>query len=276
VHEDAAVNAKRQKFVNYLTGLLPLLQNNFQHSGDPLLQKLANPEYTDYLLPFRQRAPTMELAMITIYSDPDELRTPVGLFNALCFRGVFYGSPWARKRLRWFDSYNDWIGYHKLLGREDSHFVNLTCYGSCQVSRELSNIEIYWQKCNTWPTFLGPSNSTPSLEKIYKYLLSFHNIGKLSALLLIGDFIESRVIEMPSAKCWGEFVGMVGMGALKGLQNLGLLKSKASSTDVQIAFTGLHDYIIDTISQDDLELMGYNVVMLEHGLCKLNRVGRLL
>jgi hypothetical protein len=95
-------------------------------------------------------------------------------------------------------------------------------------------------------------------------------------MLLIGDFIEAGVIEMPSASSWAEFVTAVDKGGLKGLQNLGLLESNASSANVQMAFIGLHNYIIHTISQKNLELMGYNVVMLEHGLCKMNRVEQFL
>ena len=49
----------------------------------------------DYLIPFRQHAPCAARASQTIYADHSEISSIAGLFNILCYRGVFYGSLWA-------------------------------------------------------------------------------------------------------------------------------------------------------------------------------------
>ena len=65
----------------------------------------------DYFLPFRRHAPSLANARCKIYAEVDRLTssTGVGLFNVLAFRGVFFGSPFAKSdRFRWFDQFEDW------------------------------------------------------------------------------------------------------------------------------------------------------------------------
>jgi hypothetical protein len=77
----------------------------------------------DYYLPFRQCAPTMKQAMDVLYSNCDHLLTSQGFANVLAFRGIFYGSDFARDDFQYFNSREEWDAfYHEkeaILGSEE-------------------------------------------------------------------------------------------------------------------------------------------------------------
>jgi len=89
---------------------------------------------------------------------------------------------------------------------------------------------------------------------------------------MVGDLALCGFIGMPTAEKMGELVARVGKSAKDGLKVLGLLPIDAEGERVKVAFVKLHGYImanLDTCSRQD---MGYNVVMLEHALCKYKRI----
>jgi hypothetical protein len=265
------------KMIVYLQALKPIAEMGIESqvsSGIPLLRAVAL--RPDKLLPFRQLAPAMRGAMSTIYSEPDRLQTRAGLFNALCFRGMFYGSEWASTHLQWFESYHAWDQYRANWDGPEASFINKTCYGICQAGRDLCHALNYWQGSLDWPKFLGQSRGKGELNRLFKYLRAFDNIGDLSALLLLGDLVEGNVLDMPDAFEWGEIVANVKKGAAKGLDKLGLLPPKSKASDIQHAFVALHEHIMANVSMEDRTVMGYNVIMLEHALCKRNRVSKYL
>ena len=96
-------------FLDYLQHLIPLVKNGFsmyENFPDLILCRIA--KSPDRLLPFRQKAPTVVKAFDVIYRNTDDLCTRAGLFNVLMFRGVFYGSPFAKNDLRWFNTLDEW------------------------------------------------------------------------------------------------------------------------------------------------------------------------
>jgi hypothetical protein len=289
-------------FLNYLHKLKPFLLNGiaaYQNSCDSMMQRIA--KRPDFLLPFRQKAPMIEKAMCTIYSDTARLRTPEGLWNILSFRGVLYGSIYATEDLQWFNTYEEWDAYYKTstkyksLGQKkkgkdkdagknispdnkdkEGYFVNICAYGFNNKSRQIENIASYWAECHRWTSFIDVKRS---VKEVYDFLNQkidsqkiFVNIGPLAALLVCGDLIEAGVIAMPTIEDWANLIYDVGKGATKGLQRLGLVGETFTRPDVINAFKKLDNFLDQNISSDDRDLMGYNIVMLEHSLCKFTRV----
>lgn len=100
----------------------------------------------------------------------------------------------------------------------------------------------------------------------------FFGIGPLIALLICGDLVMAGLIRMPSKQEMGFLIADVGKGAKAGLEKLGLIGPSASKTDICNAFVAVCDYLEEHFTTDEKNLIGYNVVMVEHGLCKYSRL----
>lgn len=269
-------------FLNYLQELKPLLLNAFATytaSKNRTLRLVAN--RPDFLLPFRQKAPTMEKALETIYSDVDRLLTPEGLWNILTFRGATYGSLYAEHDLEWFDSCSEWDEYYEAStkSRHDQkslYFINICAYGFNNKRRSIDNIPLYWAERHRWTSFI---QKQPTVEKMFKFLIQsnggkkvFGNIGKLTALLVCGDLVELGILEMPSIDEWAGLIYNVRKGATCGLRSLALLDENFTKDEVIQAFKTLDTFLQENLTNEDCGLMGYNIIMLEHALCKFTRI----
>jgi hypothetical protein len=269
-------------FFNYLRELKPLLLNGFAMyttSSNRTLRLVA--KRPDFLLPFRQKAPTIERALGTIYSDVDHLLTPEGFWNILMFRGITYGSLYAKDDLEWVNSDTEWQKYYKtskktLKGNKERYFVNVCAYGFNNKWRTMDNASSYWAERHSWTSFI---QKQPKVEELYKFLTGkrvrkaiFPNIGGLSALLICGDLVEAGILDMPTIEEWASLIYTVQKGATYGLQCLALLGETFSKEEVIDAFKTLDTFVLETLTDEDCELMGYNIIMLEHSLCKFTRI----
>ena len=277
------------KVLQFLRHLLPLVH---PPSGTPTTGKVISKIISDldYYMPFRQHAPSMMNARRAIYNDLGRLACDdgVGFFNVLAFRGVFFGSPFARSnRFRWFESFKDWSrfkdeGLEEALKvcptKEEDYYVKKNCYGSIQTTRSLKLLEAYWKQRHTWNDIFNKQTS-PTVEEVYNWLVArenntskFFNIGSLTALLICGDLIEAGILPMPSSLELGQLIYKVGKGAKAGMVMLGLVKEEVKEEVFCNTFSMLDSHIENALEVEEKEAMGYNVVMLEHTLCKMKRL----
>ena len=255
-------------------------------SGDVIKKVKSN---LDHFLPFRQHAPSLAKARHEIYADIHRLASPtgVGLFNILAFRGVFFGSPFAQSdRFKWFYQYEDWEHFRidekeeatKNGQIEEEYYVKRNCYGRTQKERSTKLIEGYWKQRNLWNSMFNKTTK-PTVKEVFDWLTSndngvsrFRNIGSLTALLICGDLIEAGLILMPSSREFGELIFRVGRGGKEGMILIGLVKKEAQKEELCEAFQSLDLALQRELTQDEKDAMGYNVVMLEHSLCKIKRL----
>lgn len=282
--------------MNFLRHLLPILSPSFvPPQNNTILAKVFN--NLDYYLPFRQHAPSLSNARQQIYADIDRLAhdNGVGFFNILAFRGVFFGSPFAQSdRYQWFSSLTDWENFQatekdeedKYVGEE--YYVKKSCYGQAQTARNLSLLSSYWDRRLLWKDFFNGSEK-PSVTRVYRWLISsekdekddatkktttlFPNIGKLSALLICGDLVEAGVLDMPSTREWAMSVLKMGKGSKAGMETCCLVKIGCDNEEFCNAFVSLDKALQSELTKEEKDAMGYNIVMLEHALCKIKRVG---
>ena len=232
-------------------------------------------------MPFRQHAPSLMNARRVIYSNPSRLayKDGVGFFNTLAFHGVFFGSPFAQSNhFRWFESLEDWNDFKEEDQEEEKYYVKKNCYGRSQTQRSLELLPKYWRQRKAWNDIFNKSRP-PTVEELYAWLVSkenghskFHNIGPLTALLICGDLVEAGIVPMPSSHELGQLIFKVGKGAQQGMIMLGLVSEGANEEDFCTAFSSLDTYIQSELEVEGKERMGYNVVMLEHTLCKMKRL----
>ena len=142
----------------------------------------------------------------------------------------------------------------------------------------LKILPAYWTQRRSWNDMFNKS-TMPTVEQVYNWLTSrengvtkFYNIGTLTALLICGDIIEAGIMPMPSSYEMAQLICKVGKGAQDGMQLLGLVRTGADRNDFINAFVSLDAYIEGMLGEEEKRAMGYNVVMLEHALCKMKRL----
>jgi hypothetical protein len=268
-----------------LRHLLPLLSPSFVPTTTGKIIKKVSSDL-DFYLPFRQHAPSLANARQKIYADVDQFpgEDGAGFFNILAFRGVFFGSPFAQSdRYLRFNTFSDWEKFQveesevaKKLGEdgeEEKYYVKRSCYGRSQKDRSTQLLSKYWDQRQQWSAkFNRPTK--PTITEVHKWLKSslFPNIGGLSALLICGDLIEAGMLPMPTAHEWGGLIFSLDMGAKDGMEMLGLIKKKAGREEVMEAFVSLNLALQQELKEAEKVEMCYNVVMLEHALCKIKRL----
>ena len=279
--------------VTFLRHLLPVLSPSFAPPHkDKLLTKVFRKP--DYYLPFRQHAPSLANARQEIYADLDRLEGDdgVGFFNILAFRGVFFGSPFAQSnRYRWFDSFDDWELFKSAESEEankyegEEYYVKKNCYGQSQTGRELALLSSYWNQRLLWNDMFNKPDKPP-VTHVFRWLTSrftdnrtkktstlFPNIGDLTAMLICGDIVEAGILPMPSASEWAMSVYKMGKGSKDGMEMCGLTRQGCSKEEFCAAFESLDQALQIELREEEKEAMGYNVIMLEHTLCKIKRIG---
>jgi hypothetical protein len=283
-----------------LRHLLPIIRSssNLPIASSSKLSKLSIAEKLtakvksnlDFYLPFRQHAPSLKNARREIYADLhlSDCKDGVAFFNILAFRGVFFGSPFSKsEHFQWFESYEEWEEFRanhknealKVSGVEEDYYVKKNCYGRSQKERSLDRLEEFWMTRGSWNDMFAKS-TPPTIEEVHNWLANskeestskFYNIGSLTALLICGDLIEAHILPMPSSHELGQVIYKLGMGGKKGMKELSLV-SEEDNVDVFCkAFASLDTYVETTLGAEEKEAMGYNVVMLEHTLCKIKRL----
>jgi hypothetical protein len=287
---------RRMRFVDFLRRGMPLLKDGvaaYTSSSDRLLKKIA--KSPDKFMPYREHAPTRIRSRDSIYDDPKWLRTSVGFWNVLCFRGVFYGSEFAREDGRFFDDLDDWKAFSQ--NKPESYFVVRSAYGSLQGDRSIDRVQEYWDQRHLWEPLIKKKDLT--VTEVYNFLLQssvnggrstasqkkgsqpakgknkstpkkvFVNIGSLTAILIIGDLVYAGILPMPSPLEWGKFIERVSKGALAGMTMLGLVDD---DTTVSQAFADLHEFVNRTLTPEEKAAMTYDVLTSEHSLCKYKRL----
>jgi hypothetical protein len=242
----------------------------------------------DHYLPFRQHATSLANARQEIYADLDRLASDdgIGFFNILAFRGVFFGSPFAKSnRYRWFNSLDDWELFKANEHKDEEYYVKKNCYGQSQKLRDLSLLRLYWDRRLLWNDLFNKPEK-PTVTQVFKWLTSrpmddrtkklttlFKNIGNLTALLICGDIVEAGILPVPSASEWAKCIHKTGKGAKAGMEACGLVGKGGTKDEFCAAFESLDQALQLELTEEEKEAMDYNVIMLEHALCKIKRIG---
>ena len=77
---------------------------------------------------------------------------------------------------------------------------------------------------------------------------------------------------MPTAREWGELIYALKMGAHSVMERLGLIGKRASKVEVSEAFISLNLVLRQELKEEEKAAMNYNMIMLEHALCKFKRL----
>lgn len=118
-------------------------------------------------------------------------------------------------------------------------------------------------------------------QKLFSFLLQkdkkgkqkvFHNVGPLTAYLLVADYVYAGLVTQPSAADIAFFICTINRGAFQALLNLRLLPSAAKVEDCTAAVTHVWQYLDKHLPDDSKAQMPFDFILIEHALCKVTRL----
>ncbi|KAH9917797.1 uncharacterized protein B0H18DRAFT_883403, partial [Fomitopsis serialis] len=96
-------------------------------------------------------------------------------------------------------------------------------------------------------------------------------VGPLIATLLASDYVYVDKVEMPTVDEMAGLVSGLKAGAWSGLERLELISGSASPEDVVQAFKLAYNYLDSALSEEVKRDIKFDVIMVEHTLCKVKR-----
>ncbi len=288
--------------VEFFQDLLPLVRGEGPTS---VIQQLVASD-VDRFLPFRNLAPTRSAV-----TGPDGPFHPANVCKPGAFascvinRALTFNTPAAKDNGNptLFSNEGEWDAFKEARNfvKDDpqslAYFFNMTCYGTAQGTRYggMRDIDVYFAAEEVWKKLLAECQGKVPFARFFRWAKQqvkradkrstlkhplgprlqsrLPQVGKLTAFLLAADLSYSGVVESPSAEEVGVVIHKNGLGSLMGLVETGQIISKdASQEEVVGAFQNLLNYLQETIAQEDQDLVGLDAIMVEHLLCKFQRV----
>lgn len=285
-----------QRLLSYIDELYPLVAtpDKITSVPNPTILQAAVYKNTDKLLPFRERAPSREFMLGDISPFSLSLaRTRKGLFSAALWRGITYNSQFSHETSPVFDDLTDWNNrlaskaYRPAeLGLSDhrTYFCDKLAYGHINGGRKVELADQYWIDSDSaeWTSMLD-AGIIPFMD-CYHFFTGpsthrFLHIGPLAGYLITADYVYAGLVEKPSIEEMGEIIWKLNKGGAKGLSKLGIYLPAAAAKGVRRggkedcikAFECVYSYLSTHLSQEKQKRMGFDVIMVEHLLCKYHR-----
>jgi hypothetical protein len=264
--------------LRYLRCLLPYL--------DPTLPSntLVNNIHrnADRYLPFREQAP-QRLQSLGPNGPFEEniLNTRLGYFAALFWRGIGYRTPSVTDGRMVFNLTEFQQHFTSLGTGGEQYYCNKAAFGPSNVGRTTNSAPTYWKssglsECTDWLF----NNQLPTFREQWKFFITkrvdgekaFPQYGNVVSLALTGDYVYAGKVLMPSVEDMGGVVWEIDRGGVAGLRGAGYFDSQRPSLDMtHAAFEDVYHYLDAHLTQREKELIGFNVLMVEHTLCKFSR-----
>lgn len=267
--------------MEFLRSAFLLLDNSVPTPDSPMLQRVASD--MDKFLPFRERAPSR----ICVSSDghmyhTDTVHTRLGFFNILVFRCITFGAPCIMDGHVWFESLEDFLALS--VEHPPSYLCRQDVYGTPNSHRRPETAADLWESSALWES-LFDEETVLDPQWLFRFLLDkeekgrkkrFHGVGPLTAYLIVTDCVYTGVVRKPTLLEVGTFVFSLNTGARKGLVELDLLPVPSSEplTEEVCAqiFRELFLGVTDKLREEEISIMGFDPIVLEHTLCKVVRL----
>ena len=168
----------------------------------------------------------------------------------------------------------------------------INCYGTAQSQRKTvfkEKMHVYFDMEKNWnalvkhynnqpipfPVFCAWARNTKSVA-IPNFKPKEHHMplyGPLTAFLLAGDLSYTNQVATPTPMEVGHAIAKLGLGSLAGLIALKQIPVKGwSPTQIAEAFVDVFKMLDDNLDKEEKNIMGFDVLMVEHLLCKYQRL----
>ena len=221
------------------------------------------------------------------YSE-EHVRTTTGIFSAIVWRAITFGTQFAMEGPTVFTSYKDFDQKRKAMGKKGkTYFCDMSAYGSCNPRRCIENAKTYWKSLRDgkWEAFVGTRKI--GFMDCYNFFLCpkgpnlFPQLGPLSAYLLTADLSYSGVAEPPTLEEICDTIRDLNKGAASALRKMRLIpptngNSPATSKAYRQAFKRVHAMVLSLIPKEEHATLFVDYILIEHMLCKFSRSYRRL
>jgi len=263
----------------------------------------------DAWLPFRECAPSRRRML---ESDgpfiAESLCTLAGLFSILIWRGITFGCQVVLDHPTRYENLAAWEAIALAHNNDPSYLCNINAYTTPNNGRTPDLATDYWTAAQTVEEDWKKLVSDPDLSytKLFNFFIQdkpvvpkppkggwpkrapgqllpyacqpglFPQIGNLTAHLLAADCHYALIGTPPPADVMGKTIYTLDMGALNGMQKLGLLQDGPRNAIPQLevveAFKNLYAFLDAELSQDHKKHMGFDLIMVEHLICKYSKL----
>ncbi|KAI0735720.1 hypothetical protein C8Q76DRAFT_573868, partial [Earliella scabrosa] len=277
------VVAGHEKLLSLVRELIPLVQQGMPTAGTSIQRRVW--ERLDFLLPFREHAPTRRrLASLSGPGHPKNIKSKGAFASCIVSRVLHFDTPFIRNDSSGF--FEDGLRWRQAIFSFTSsrlpatHFVNPSCYGPYQPGREqlLLNptaVDRFFVAEDDWNAFCKGFGKrripfTDCLDWLSKAGLS--QFGTLTQYLVAADLSYSGTVTKPTPAEIAQRVAKHRKGSFRGLVTAKLVVESSSDKQVADAFIGVHRYLSDQLTSAEKATVTFDPVMTEHLLCKFHRL----
>jgi len=242
---------------------------------------------TDKFLIFRELAPSRARARSSEGPfTPELIRTTIGIYSAIVWRGITFGTAFAADGPMVFTSGHNFDAICSATGKTEEYFCDKGAYGVPNPFRTAALGQDYWKSLqgNIWEDFIA--GRIISFIECWRFFLSgrnpplFPQLGLLASYLLTADLYYAGVVAKPAVDDMVTIIQEMNKGAVAALERLRLIaprvqmkksKRKVNREECRKAFEFMAEYVGNIIPQHLHDVLCVDLVMVEHTLCKFSR-----
>lgn len=279
-----------QLFESFVRANLDYQLNRTVASTLPHMERLASrlKSNPDKFLMFRELAPSRTRARsLEGPFTPRLVRTTMGIFSALVWRGITFGTEFAAVGDMVFRSADHFDSIRTALRKPEKYFCDQRAYGTLNPSRSTDLAHNYWDslKGGVWENLVGTSGQIPFMD-CWQFFLSgrkpplFPQLGLLAAYLLTADLFYAGVVVEPTMEEMAVIIREMNKGAVAALERLRLIaprpplkrsKGKCDKEECRLAFKFITSRIKTLLPAELHSSLVVDWIMVEHTLCKFSR-----
>lgn len=293
------------ELTRYALHVLPVCLG--ERVSHPTRLQMITEENLDHYSPYRELAPCRQRATsVEGPFHPSMIDRDGAFASTVIFRALLFESPVMRETTCcYFPTYEAWTAFLEAEGHDEDdsesldRFFNLNCYGSAQKDRREGKTiaKEYYKMEPKWTALLAQHDGSPiPFKTAYLWLqgkqerekgdkrrglqtvkgMNLPNVGPLTAYLLAADLSYTGKVSTPTEEDVAFVIHRNGLGSLRGLQlahqvpDLGK-KIKPDSSLIEEAFKRVWNHLRATIPVEAQELVGLDLITVEHLLCKFSR-----
>ena len=266
------------------------LQQSLRHAlkesnGTEVHPKLAEilQNQPDKFLCFRELAPSRERSKSA--DGPyrsDLIRTIVGIFSAVVWRGITFATEFAMRGPMVFTSAEHFKSLTS--GLPVSYVCDKAAYGRSNPGRDAKLVDQYWDslKGDTWERFV--SNRVVPFMECWLFFVAerkrFPQLGPLASYLLTADLCYAGVAAAPTLDDMTTIIHSLNKTSVTTLERLHLIsprpeakrsKGKCNKKECRRALECITKVIYDSIPQHLHARLHVDLIMVEHTLCKFGK-----
>ena len=241
----------------------------------------------DKFLAFRELAPSRQRARSSKGPFTETvIRTTAGIFSALVWRGITFGTEFAAKGCMVFESADHFDKIRTESRKPESYFCDRAAYGRTNPGRKTALAQIYWKALQggIWEKFVG--DRILNFMECWLFFTSGHkaspfpHLGRLGAYLLTADLHYAGVVAAPTIDKLVIIIRNLNKGAVEALERLRLIsprplrkqsKGKCNKDECRKALEYIAKVIHDNIPSLFHSRLFVDLILVEHTLCKFSR-----